>query len=86
MRQVTSTKKTVLPNRVTRWKAPTGRWLDPGKTFHLKGTRGEHVFIAYVEADPPYVECRKVGKGNIRCVDPARITAVHTGKPEEFED
>lgn len=89
MKQITSTTKTVIPNRVRRWKAPTGRWLDPGKTFKIKNVPGaknlpgEYVFMAYVEADPPYVECRRSGKGNIRCIDPARVYEVSNDKAED---
>ncbi len=77
--------------RITRWQAPTGRWLQPGKRFKIKdvpGRRhmaGEWVFIAYVEAPTPYVECRKYdgGRSNVRAVDPARVFEVSNDVVEE---
>lgn len=91
MKPVISNSPTNIPERITRWQAPTGRWLSPGKRFKIRdvpGCRhmgGEWVFIAYVAAPNPYVECRKHSENhaNIRAVDPDRIFEVSNDVVEE---
>lgn len=62
------------PTRIERWQSPTGRWLEPGQTFKVEGRSGWFKFLAYVEADIPYVEARHLNSPNVRCIRPESIT------------
>jgi len=67
--------------RITRWKAPTGRWVEYGNTCRVEGMRGKFKFLAYVipVKGSPYVDA-KDSRGLIRAVDPAKVYAVSTKK------
>lgn len=67
-----------MPDRLTDWRGPTGRWLRPGTTFKVHGQRGTWKFVALVRARRPYVEAVSTdrGRGNVRCFDPDKIHTV----------
>lgn len=81
------TSPTPLPvaERLERWQAPTGKWLERGQTFRVEGRRGEWKFLAYVAGDDPHVEAVRIsttGPTSVRCIRPETITRVHRMKEQ----
>lgn len=61
--------------RVLRWKAPTGRWLEPGHTFEARGRHGTFRFRAFVDGPDPHVEAVDAD-GRLRAIRPETIHTV----------
>lgn len=87
--KITSSKPSKpVHERITEWKAPTGRTLIPGTEMKVKGQPGKWAFIAYVDhPKDPHVEARKIsnragarGTGNVRCFDPSLVYEVSNDK------
>lgn len=94
MKKVNPSKDTgPQAQRIERWQAPSGRYLEPGKTFKVngggKGRKGKFTFIAYIipVKGTPYVEAVDPRNKKIRCLPPEEIHTVSTkGGPDDGDE